>query len=465
MRSISDRWAAIPHGWRWAIGSTLATVVLAGLLFAPAVTAWVVLPMLAVFALVSWRRWRAGASPWGGAPVLIFFAGCAAYLIGSIRLADEAPYANEITALQWTLYAWAALAAAAAMAAGTAIRVRWLPRRRSRDPIAVGSIPRWAILTAAAVGLGVTWINFLTGRIPLLAESINEARKAASDAVLIKWSFLSYPTLEFVIIAAAALPIRRFPMWARLTLIGVSTVTLVLTGSRSFLAFPLLALVFIVIEWKRPRLLTIAVVGAVLVFIVAAAGQVRAFASGTGDNTISNSEKWGYGPPFASAVLANLQVGPHVFSAVQHVIPDEIPYQHGTFVLRDFPLIGAGMEADYWVTETLGRDSATTGGLPPTLLGGFYIDWGPVGSVVGTALVFLLLILLRPRATALLRSPPRVVAYSILCAYVVTSFYSYVSLNVGVITMLLWCVAMAAARRVDATLTAHSRQRADRVEA
>lgn len=447
----------IPPAWRAPTAGFVALLVVVAVSLAPAPTAWVIIPLLAAISVVSWRPWRENASPWGGAPVLIYFAGCAAYLIGSVRLADQAPYSDEITDLQWKLYAWTAIAAALAMAVGVLVRSRW--QKTQRVSTQAGTIPAWAILTAAGVGLTVTWINFLTGRIPLFEESINEARKAGSDALLGKFSFLSYPTLEFVIIAAAALPIRRFPLWGRVALISVCVVSLVLTGSRSFLAFPIIALAFIFIEWKRPRLLTIAAIGAVLVFVVASAGQLRAFASGTGDNTISNAQKWGYGPPFTSSVLSNLQVGPHVFSAVQEVIPKDVPFQMGTFFLRDFPLIGAGMEADYWVTETLGRDSLITGGLPPTLLGGFYVDWGPTGSVMGTAIVFLLLAMLRPKPRPLLRAPPRVVAYGILCAYVVTSFYSYISLNVGIVTMFLWCVAMTIARRLDSVVVLNSRRR------
>lgn len=459
------RQSATPRRWL-ALAVTYALAVAVATALAPLIAGWILVPSLAVFSVFSWRAWRAGSSPFGGAPILIYFAGCAAYIVGSVRLADEAPYANEIPEQQWLLYLWAALAAAIALALGLLLQ-----SKLDNFPVLAHTtfssrsvtFPAWALYLPAAVGLGVTWVNFLTGRIPLLSDSINVARREGTDALLSDWSFASYPTLEFVIIAAAVLPLRNVSHLARIAVLAVSVSTLVLTGSRSFLVFPIVALALIFIESKRPRLVLVVATAAVLALLVAIAGQLRSFASGTGDNVISNAEKWGYGPIFTSSILSNLQVGPHVFAAVQAVIPSEIPFQQGVFFLRDFPKLSAGTEADYWITETvLKRDSEANGGLPPTILGGFYVDWGFIGAVVGIAVVFLALGLLRPRPLALFRSQPRTIAYAIISTYVLTAYYSYISLNVGLIMMLLWCVFLTIARRAEAWRVRITRRRAGR---
>lgn len=450
----------LPSPARLLLSLLVGAVVAAGAVWAPLVTSIIVFPAAIAFCAVRWKSWRVGQTPIGGAPALIFVAGVVAYVIGSVRLADEAPYANGIPEQQWTLYLWAGLAAALGIAAGAWVRLarpcgippRWTPTRPTR------TYPAWAVLTPTTVGLIIAWINFVTGDIPLLADSINEARRSSSGAVLAQWSFASYPTLEFVIVAAVLLPVRRFPLWARITVVAASTGTLLLTGSRSFLVFPIIAIAFAVIESRRPRLVTIAGLSAALVVVVGVAGQLRSIASGTGANLVDNAEKWGYGP-FA-ALLSPLQVGPHVFAAVQKVIPDSIPFQNGVFFLRDFPKLSAGAEADYWIAGTvLGRDTAMTGGLPPTLLGGFYIDWGPPGAIVGTLLVFVALMLLRPARVPSRRSQPTTIAYALVCAYVLTSFYSYISLNVGFIMMLLWCLFLPIARWADGAWCAARRRR------
>lgn len=442
------------------IGVVLVLVIV-GTLFAPLITAVVAFPALAVVAGLEWSKWRSENALIGGAPVLVYFTGCAAYVIGTIRLADEAPYANDIPEQQWLLYLWAGLSAAAGLLAGALLRssYRYAIGLDARPRAAGRSFPAWVIVVPFLTGMTITWVNFLTGRIPLLAESINEARRVPGDAILQQWSFAAYPTLEFVIIAAAVLPLRRVARWMRIVLIVLCLGTLVLTGSRSFLVFPIVALAFLFIESIRPRLTLILGVGAGLAILVGLSGQLRSIASGTGANLVSNAERWGYGP-FAT-ILSPLQVGPHVFAAVQERIPSEIPFQNGVFFLRDFPKLSAGQEADYWVAEAvLGRDTAATGGLPPTVLGGFFIDWGLPGAVIGATVLFFLLAFLRPGRSPLRRSQPAVIAYGILCAYALTSFYSYVSLNVGIIMMLLWCVFLTLGRRADAWL--RHRRRASR---
>lgn len=425
-------------------------VIIAGTIWVPLITSVIVFPAAIAYCLVHWRNWRTGQGALGGATVLIALAGVIAYLVGSIRLADQAPYANEIPEQQWLLYLWAGLAAAIGIALGTGIRHRsdnrWPQISLTHS---TRTYPAWAIVVPTVTGLTIAWINFLTSEIPLLAESVNAARHSSSTAALAQWSFASYPTLEFVIIAAVALPLRRFPRWARITIIALSVGTLILTGSRSFLVFPILAIAFLLIESLRPRIVTIAGVTAALAIVVGLAGQLRSIASGTGANLIDNAQKWGYGP--FGTLLAPLQVGPHVFAAVQEVIPTSIPFQHGVFFLRDFPKLSAGVEADYWIAGTvLGRDTTATGGLPPTLLGGFYIDWGLAGAVLGSLIVFALLSALRPRRVRWSRSQPATIAYSIFAAYALVSLYSYISLNVGIVMMLLWCAFLAIARPADA---------------
>ncbi len=409
--------------------------------------------------LLGWRKWSAGRPAIGGAPALLFVSGVVVYVAGSIQLGSEIIYGGSISAQQWFLYAVSACAAVIGIALG-----RLSLRRRSdaelgaeanRTPLEYGSFP---LILAFVVGMGVIWVNFATGSIPLLSDSINEARKEGVGGVLASYSWLGFSLAQFVIIAGFSLRFRGLRGWIKCSMIFVSIGSLVLTGSRSFLVLPVLALLITVVEFKRPRLWTVVASSLTFLSVVSVLGSIRGGISGESSDLAVNAERFGYGTGVMASVLSTLQPGPGVLAATLETVPSVVPFQNGAFALRDFPYLIGGQKADYWVTTViLGRDADTVGGLPPTLIGGLYIDFGIVGVVMGIVAVFYFVCRFQPKRVG---APVGAgfVTYSFLVAYLVTTFYSYLSfkINTVVVLVMLGLVALSTKRGIT---TPRERQR------
>jgi oligosaccharide repeat unit polymerase len=421
-----------------------AIIVVGGTLVAlnsPVALSSIAIVGVALFLVWQWIPWSTGTGRHGGTPTFVYLAGIAIYAAGSVQLAQEAIYSSSIPSLQWVIYLCAAMLSGALLILGNHLRAR----RLADGPIS-GHAPyaAWVLWIAFAVGLGVSWVNFATGNVPLFAESINTARKEGVGGALASVSFFGYPSLQFVILAALLIPFSGVGRKSKFVLVALSVGTLLMTGSRSFLVLPLVALLCFYIESKRPKLKVIVVLSVGLVLAVALTGQLRAIGSGTEGNLAINSERYGYGSGAFSSVFSNLQPGPRVFSSVIEAVPRVVPHQTGTYFLRDFPgLVNPGQKSDYWVTDAImGRDSSQIGGLPPTMLGGLYIDWGFAGALIGSGVVFFILSYWRPRSMSFGNAKIANLVYGFFAAYVITSFYSYLSLKVSVVMVFVWCGAV-----------------------
>ncbi|MFC9760538.1 O-antigen polymerase [Rhodococcus jostii] len=396
--------------------------------------------------IAKWGSWTRSASNVGGAPVVVLVSGVVIYLLGSIQLAPNAIYSNSIERQQWILYIAALVLAIVAVILGSAAR-----RKDSRivEPtlFTKATYQRFPLLLAAATGLVVTWTNFSTGTIPLFESSVNQARKVGVGGVLSTLNFFGFATLQFVMIALMMVPFAGISKPLKYSILIISGTTLVFTGSRSFLIFVAIALFVAYLESARPAFIKMIGIALTLGAIFIIAGSVRSAVSGQSYEVEQNSERLGYGSGYQAEVYTNLQPGPRVFAHTQTVIPDSIPYQHGAFILRDMPFIGMGQTSDRWVTDhVMGRDPSSIGGLPPTILGGFYIDWGYAGVAVGVGFLFFSLAYFRPRARALGQCLTTNMSYAIFAAYLFTSFYSYISLKGSIVVLFMWTVLLGVFR-------------------
>lgn len=410
--------------------------------------------LVCVCLLLCWGSWVRDASEIGGAPILILLSGAVIYGLGSLQLSTRAIYSNTISESQWELYGISLCVAAVGLAWGSyfhsaSIRTfRSRPCPRSYRNVTLGLC--WVF------GMCIAWVNFATGSIPLLEDSINVARKSGVGGALSQFNFAGYASLQFFIIAAFVMTdmYRASIKWL---LVCSAVATLLLTGSRSFLIFVVLAIFVVYCESRRPSL--IAVVGLVAGLGVAFSviGLVRADHSGESAEIALNSDRYGYGTGPLSDLFVNLQPGPRVLSVVLERVPEFVPFQRGLFALRDLPYSGLGGTADHWVTDVvMERTSAAIGGLPPTLLGGLYIDWGYAGVYLGVFLIFAFLAWFRPIPARLGAGSVHTVAYSIACAYLFTSFYSYISFKGSILVMLGWCLVLWFGTRRARLQLAHS---------
>lgn len=416
----------------------------------PAAFLWVAVAIGLCLLLGSWVIWSRGGSTIGGTPTFVMLAGVAVYIVGSLQFGTEFIYAGEIREDQWLVYGISVCVGFAALGAGFALRQA---RQLRSDPAAetqpgpLHEYALWPTALAFAVGTGVIWTNFLTGQIPLLSESINDARKEGVGGALASISYVGYSLTQFAFMAAIVLPLRGLRTSHRMTIVAITGSSLFLTGSRAFLVLPVLALLCLLIERRRPRLWIVLASAAAITAIVAFLGVSRAGSSGQSGNLAVNSERFGYGDGAFGAILSTLQPGPGVLSTVLTTVPQVVPHQYGAFALRDLPGVIGGEKSDYWVTTMImGRDSQAIGGLPPTMIGGFYIDFGMLGVILGVFACFFLLAWWQP-----IQRTSRVTlsqfAYCFFGAYVITSYYSYLSLKVNTILFLFMIIVTLFASR------------------
>lgn len=289
---------------------------------------------------------------------------------------------------------------------------------------------------AGFLALAVSVLNYLTGDIALLSEDINGTRFAGSGGLLGRLWPVILPVLQVNVIIAAVMLIerRRNLGWMAL---GISSIAcLLLAGARSFTVIAFIAVGVIFIERRRPS------VGAVLMSSVAGmvafglAGHARALASAGASDYANFMQRRGLDQWFGATDLS-LQTGPRVLAVTIDRLNGEL--LGGQILFGDIAnfVNPAVQRADRLVTSIVGRDP-NFGGFPPTIFGGFFLDFGWLGLIVGGFLVGLALAVSRQiiyRHSNL----STFVWFAYLSSYVAVSFYSYVGLRPGWLAVLLLC--------------------------
>jgi hypothetical protein len=305
----------------------------------------------------------------------------------------------------------------------------------------------------AGGGLAIAVFNLVTTGIPLLSGDINNTRFSTAHGPLTGFWPFAIGLLEACLLwAAVRLRRDRRRGWLVAAVAVLCAVTLAATAARSFLLIVVLGAFFAGLERRRPTTRSLVVFGAVALLALGAAGQLRVNLSATAMEEQAYREARGLAGATGYA-LASLQTGPRVFQAVADEVPRNTPFQRGGFFIADVgtvlprPLRQAlpipQQQSDRWVTELLGRDPGVVGGLPPTLVGGLYIDAGAPGVFLGC----LLLGILSARIAAFARragTDGALALHGYLTAYLVISLYGYVSLKPAMLTA---CAAAFALHR------------------
>jgi oligosaccharide repeat unit polymerase len=212
----------------------------------------------------------------------------------------------------------------------------------------------------------------------------------------------------------------------------------VATASRSFIFIALAAIAIVYLERRRPPLWAVTVALAAGITFAGSIGYLRV-SSELGAQTVNQSlieRELPAGP--LGLTLSNLSTGPWVLSTTLYSVPQRVEFQHGMFFLRDGLNVwdSSVVRSDRWVTESiLERDPAANGGMPPTLLGGLYLDFGFTGIAVGLFLAGAVTVWLYPVASR--RGLPGRLQYCLWCTYLLTSLYSYFSLKPAFVASIL----------------------------
>lgn len=281
------------------------------------------------------------------------------------------------------------------------------------------------LIVIALIAMSAAIANYATGGIPILSNDVNGSRFTGNYGVLGRLWPLILPTLQVIVIVAAIRVMNKHStrVWNSL---GLSAfVFLVLSGGRSLFVIPLIAVALSAIDIYKPRVITMVLSAAAGVTVIGAFGYARTLGSSGSQNNLAylgmrDQDSW------LGSLDISVQTGPRVFSAVRESALDS--FLGGQFFFADLQSFigGHALSSDRLVTSLLNRDPAVVGGLPPTVFGGLYIDWGLPGVIAGSLLIGFLLELFR-RSALRKMTLSSLVWFYYFATYVLLSVYSYVS--------------------------------------
>lgn len=299
------------------------------------------------------------------------------------------------------------------------------------------------LLIAVLAGL----INYATGDIPLLSGDINGSRLNGSYGALGRLWPIILPVLQSGVIVGALLIARRQSTKYLNALALAASLILLLNGGRSLFVICAIAIAVVMLDVYRPRLWIVLGATAVGAAVFGLVGLLRADGSSNRDATaIFLSERnldswWG-------SLDLSLQTGPRVFDLATAAAENK--NLMGQILFGDLGNLfdSTITRSDRLVTLAIGRDPAVVGGMPPTLWGGFYLDFGLIGVIIGAVLLAGILIMLRQRFMHS-RSIQAGLIYGYFAAYVTIGVYSYASFRPSWIVVALLATAMHLASRPD----------------
>lgn len=257
-----------------------------------------------------------------------------------------------------------------------------------------------AITAASSAALALVWAR---RGLPFVSGTMEEMRLEAISSGYESFVGLGVVSVAILVFAhAATLPPgtkleRRF-----VALAAVAIALLALTGGRGFVAIPLGAGIFLRHQLKKPfTLFQLAGLGALFALFASAYLVVRGmshygvayFADYLRTITLLPEPL----APLAPVVLG-VRAGPAAFGEILAVVPSEVPFQGGRFLLSPLVSFLPGHQewAPAFIQRVLRHDFPGFGE-PATLFGSFYLDFGVPGVLAGAFLTGLAWRLLRRR--------------------------------------------------------------------
>ena len=158
-----------------------------------------------------------------------------------------------------------------------------------------------------------------------------------------------------------------------ISIIIISSVTLLLSGFRSPLISMYICLIFLYIKKNNKKLLSIIPYGIILIICTEVLGALR--------NTMSEQVMVG---GIINKIVTNLSVNCINLNYIFNSFPIRVPFQHGYTYLINLLMLRPGPDLDFtlWLKEQLNLTYAG-GGLTPTILGEFYINFGTISIYIG----------------------------------------------------------------------------------
>ncbi|MCB5237678.1 O-antigen polymerase [Niallia circulans] len=224
--------------------------------------------------------------------------------------------------------------------------------------------------------------------IPILMSDLENSRVTALSG-----NGISYYLSMLIMISVWVYFLKEKKTSSKLLFLGIGMAFLLSTGWRNT-AVALLLVCVLMYHYQRPiPFRKLAITGITIVIVIAVTGLFRIYSSDLQTYELMQMMMKGN---YVQAFFAYLYNYPVVFTdnllLVLNGFSDPNMYLHGRSFFWNFGLIipGVNLEAfDFYLKDYL-RVGFAGGGLPPTLLGDFYLNFGYTGVYIGMVMMGLL---------------------------------------------------------------------------
>ena len=250
-------------------------------------------------------------------------------------------------------------------------------RKPSVPAVRHGVFDRTLVLSVAyAIGLMAGLVYLAKSGISFGSDSFESERITAQSGMGVFLYLNSMHVIVLPLLFDGVLK-GRFDKGAFAALVAMSLMVFFLRGSRTLCAIPL-AVMFIQYASVR-KVKAIHAVGLAFAAVLSLV-LMRAARSGAFDID------------YLGSTLANmLSVSFRNANTIISYFPNHIEYQYGSTYFKNFEILlpGAGQDFTMWLKESMGL-TFSGGGITPSLVGDFYLNFGFVGVCIGFVFVALL---------------------------------------------------------------------------
>lgn len=244
------------------------------------------------------------------------------------------------------------------------------------------------IIVLGLVGTAARFLVYMRVGIPLLNQDIDALRSEVRDVggvlvTMIWFSNVSVHLGSYFILRAKASKFTRFIIGAFVLLV---ILTMLLSGARQDVAIAVIAFVIIYhYSYSKLGLRELILLSLLIFVFIGGLGVYRIYAR-YGPEYINFLRLKGI-PLYLSwlpELAKQLSVGIDGFAFVVHTIPNQVDYRYGWVALSPILhfLPGRQQLLDDWIKQISGGEWAGFG-RPVSMIGGFYVDGGPFGIVLG----------------------------------------------------------------------------------
>ncbi|QTI70545.1 O-antigen polysaccharide polymerase Wzy [Gordonia polyisoprenivorans] len=353
--------------------------------------------------------------------------------------------------LAWGMLAYLLGAVAASLAIPTP-RPPDVGSRRIRGELDPGIL--YAVYGTGAFAM--IWYWYRAGGIPILEPDVENARLAALTGGGLPFYLSMLMMVSVWLLCSPAC--TRTSTGVRCTLVLMTVLLLTSTGWRNTV-FAFIVVLLMIRQYTRPiRTISILVAGILAILGAVAIGLYRVYSSGLANyETFQLLSTGNYGGAISKYLTTYFNAFGLNIGAVYSLFPDIIPFKGGETIVWNYLALLPGESRqpfDFVLKDAAGQGFAG-GGLPPTLIGELYLNFGTSGVAIGMVIIGAFATLIH----ALLKITGRV---DVLIISILLIYYLFVAVRGGIGNVSMTVVWLAVAVWAVSRLASGSRNRTER---